>query len=134
MGRTINVDFNSTTVKQDIAAIPNAILEGAEQAILEAAHLMQGLAQVHVRVDTGSLRDSIRVERGGEGMHFRQVRVRAGGYVVNPRTGKLVHYAAIVEAKWPYMRPAFEEVRPQIETIIRRICEVELARLRSVSV
>ena len=128
------MDMNSTTVKQDIAAIPNAMLEGAEQAILEAAHLMAGLAQVHVRVDTGSLRDSIRVERGGQSMHWREVRVRAGGYVVNPKTGKLVDYAVIVEVKYPYMRPAYEEVRPQIETIIRRMCDAELAKLRSVTV
>ena len=132
MGRTITLDMNSPTVKQDIAAIPNAMLEGAEQAILEAAHLMAGLAQVHVRVDTGSLRDSIRVERGGQSMHWREVRVRAGGYVTNPKTGKLVDYAVIVEVKYPYMRPAFEEVRPQVETIIRRICDAEIKRLPSV--
>ncbi len=129
---TITVDMNSYTVKQDIAAIPNKLLEGAEEAILEAAHLMVGLAQVHVRVDTGSLRDSIRVERGGKGLHWAQVRVRAGGYIVNPKTGKLVHYAAAVEARFPYMRPAYEEVRPQIETIITRICLDEVSKLPSV--
>jgi len=132
MGRTINVDMNSTTVKQDIAAIPNALLEGAAEAILEAAYLVLGIAQVRVRVKTGSLRDSGRVERGGQGMHWRQVRVRFGGYVTNPDTGKLVDYAAVVEAKYPYLRPAVEEVRPQIETIIRRICEAEVSKLPSV--
>jgi len=130
----IIVDATRGTVKQDIAVIPNKLLEGAEQAIIEAAHLMQGIAQVHVRVDTGSLRDSIRVERGGQTMHWRQVRVRAGGYITNPKTGKLVHYAAAVEAKYPYMRPAYEEVRPQIETIITRICLDEVSKLPSVSI
>jgi len=133
MGRTITLDMNSTTVKRDIAAIPEKLLEGVEQAIMEAAHLMVGLAQVHVRVDTGSLRDSIRVERGGQGLHWRQVRVRAGGYIVNPKTDKLVHYATIVEFKYPYMRPAFEEVRPQIVDIINRICLDEVSKLPSVS-
>jgi len=133
MGRTITVDMNSTTVKRDIAAIPEKLLEGAEQAIMEAAHLMVGLAQVHVRVDTGSLRDSIRVESGGQGLHWRQVRVRAGGYIVNPKTGKLVHYAAVVEGKYPYMRPAYEEVKDQIVDIINRICMDEVSKLPSVT-
>jgi hypothetical protein len=119
---SIRLDFNKGTVKEDVAAIPNKLLEGAEEAILEVAHLMVGLAQVHVRVDTGSLRDSIRVERGGKTMHWRQVKVRAGGYVTNPRTGKLVDYAVIVEQKWPYMKPAWNEVRSQAEEIVRRIC------------
>jgi len=131
---SLRLDFSSGTVKRDVADIPNKLLEGAEEAILEVAHLLAGLAQVHVRVDTGSLRDSIRVERGGQGMHWRSVRVRAGGYIVNPRTRKLVDYAALVEAKYPYMKPAWYEVRGQVETIIRRKCLEEISHLASVSV
>ena len=129
----ITVDLNTWTVKQDIADIPNKILEGAEEAIMQVAHLMSGLAQVHVRVDTGSLRDSIRVERGGQGMHWREVKVRAGGYVVNPKTGKLVDYAAAVEAKYPYMRPAWNEVQSEAQDIIRRICLEQVRQLGSVT-
>jgi len=121
-------------VKRDIADIPNKLLEGAEEAILEVAHLMAGLAQVHVRVDTGSLRDSIRVERGGQGLHWRSVRVRAGGYITNPRTGKLVDYAVVVELKYPYMRPAWNEVQPEAQEIIRRICLEHIRELESVQV
>jgi hypothetical protein len=80
---------------------------------------MKGLAQIYVPVDTGSLRDSIRVERGGEGEKWRRVRIRAGGYATNPKTGKLVNYAGIVEVKYPYMRPAFDEVEPTIADMIR---------------
>ena len=130
----ITVDLNTWTVKQDIADIPNKILEGAEEAIMQVAHLMSGLAKVHVRVDTGSLRDSIRVERGGQGMHWREVKVRAGGYVVNPKTGKLVDYAAAVEAKYPYMRPAWNEVQSEAQDIIRRICLEHIKELGSVTV
>jgi len=131
---SIRLDFSKGTVKQDVAAIPNKLLEGAGEAILEVAHLMAGLAQVHVRVDTGSLRDSIRVERGGQGMHWREVRVRAGGYVTNPRTRKLVDYAVAVEMKFPYMRPAWEQVRGQAEEIIRRICLEHIKELSSVTI
>jgi len=133
-GNLIQLDFNKGVAKRDIAEIPQKLLEGAEEAILEAAHLMSGLAKVHVRVDTGSLRDSIRVERGGKGMHRRSVRVRAGGYIINPVTGRLVDYAVIVEQRYPYMKPAWHEVRSQVEAIINRICLARIAELESAQV
>jgi hypothetical protein len=81
---------------------------------------MKGLAQVYVPVDTGSLRDSIRIERGGETLSWRQVRVRAGGYIVNPKQpGHTVNYALFVEQRFPYMRPAFEEVKATIAEMIK---------------
>jgi len=64
-------------------------------------------------------------------MHWRQVRVRAGGYVVNPLTGKLVNYAGHVEQKYPYMRPALEQVRGQATTIIERGVKSKLDVLES---
>jgi 2C-methyl-D-erythritol 2,4-cyclodiphosphate synthase len=39
--------------------------------------------------------------------------------VTNPKTGRLVNYAAIVEAKYPYMRPAFDEVKATIAEMIK---------------
>jgi len=134
MSNVIKLDLYSPTIKQDIAAIPEKMLEGAFQAIMEAAYLVLGIAQVHVRVDIGSLRDSGRIERGGQGLHWRQVRVRFGGYIINPKTGKLVDYARIVEFKYPFLGPAVKEVYPQIRDIINRICMAEIAQLRSVSV
>ena len=118
MTGTVKLDLFSATVKEDIAKLPKQMLEWAEEALNEACDLIVGLAQVNVRVDTGSLRDSIRKERGGKGEHWRVFRVRAGGYVVNPKTGKLVNYAAVVEAKYPFLRPAVENVLPQIRTMI----------------
>lgn len=131
---SFQLNLDKGTIKRDIMEIPNKMLEGAFEAILEAAHLMQGLAQVYVLVDTGSLRDSIRVERGGEAMHWRRVRVRAGGYVVNPKTGKLVDYAVHVERMHPYMRPAWESVRSQVEAIVRRKCLEHVKEIASVGV
>jgi len=134
MSNVIKLDLYSTTIKQDIASIPEKLLEGAEQAILEAAYLVLGIAQVRVRVETGALRDSGRIERGGKGMHWRIIRVRFGGYKINPKTGKLVDYAWIVEIRYPFLGPAAKEVYPQIRDIINRICMAEMAQLRSVSV
>ena len=98
------------------------MLAGALEAILEQARLIKGLAQVRVRVETGSLRDSGRVERGGQGKHWAKVSVRFGGYVANPKTGRLVDYARVIEVRYPYLAPAVAEVRPQIAAVIRRYC------------
>lgn len=115
----MSLRFDLGTVKQDLARLPKEMLEAAFEVLMDRAHLMRDLAQVYVRVDTGSLRDSIRVERGGQSEHWRRVRVRAGGYVTNPKTGRLVNYAALVEQRFPYMRPAWEEVKGDIADMIR---------------
>jgi hypothetical protein len=122
------------TLKAEIASIPEKLLEGAEQAVLETAQLVLGLAQVHVRVDTGSLRDSGRLERGGQGMHWRGVKVRFGGYVTNPRTGKLVDYAGHVERKYPFLAPAIREAWPEILATVNRIARHNLEGSRYIEV
>jgi hypothetical protein len=113
-------DGNLTVVKQTLAELPEHMAAWAETVLLEQAHTMVGYAQVYCRVDTGSLRDSIRVERGGIEKHWREVRVRAGGYITNPKTGKLVDYARIVEHRYPYMRPAWWDVQPAIHTLLQQ--------------
>jgi len=107
-------------VKGEVAQLPEKMLEGAWEEIIQAVTLMKALAQVYVRVDTGSLRDSIRVERGGEELNYRSIRLRAGGYITNPKTGKLVNYAAAVESKYPYMRPAYDQVKGELGFLISR--------------
>jgi len=109
---TLSADFDATV----------------EEVLDQGAHLVVGLAKIYVHVDTGSLRDSIRVERGGEGLHWRQFSVRAGGYVVNPKTGRFVDYAGIVEEKYPFLWPALEEVAPQLMGLM----VTELSKLQGV--
>lgn len=106
----------------DLSVLPDKLLEAAIEGALEIAYLILGSAQIHVRVKTGSLRDSGRIERGGKTKHFAVIRVRFGGYILNPETGKLVDYAAIVEQRYPYLRPAVLEYRGQMADIIRRFC------------
>lgn len=118
---SLRYDFNSPTLKQDLARLPKEMLDSAFEELMQQAYLMKGIAQVIVRVDTGALRDSIRLERGGEGEHWRRVRVRAGGYVVNPdRPGGTITYAVHVEHKYPFMRPAWDQVKGNIESLIKR--------------
>jgi len=116
----MSIKYDLGTTKTDLAVLPEKMLEFAFEVLLQQAELMKGLAQIYVPVDTGSLRDSIRVERGGEGEKWRRVRVRAGGYVENPKhPGHTVNYAWIVEQRYPFMRPAFEEVKPMIVDMIK---------------
>jgi len=110
------------TIKLQIAQIPDRLLEGAEEAIIETARLVLGLAQIYVNVDTGALRDSGRIERGGEGLNWKEVRVRFGGYATNPRTGKLVDYAVHVERRYRYLARAVQDANPEMLATVNRIC------------
>ena len=113
----IKLEFNQL---DSLTALGERMKEAAVEALLQQAHVMAGLAQIYVPVDTGSLRDSIRVERGGEGQFWSQVKVRAGGYIENPKQpGHTVSYAAFVEAKQPFMAPAWAQVEPTVVDVIR---------------
>jgi hypothetical protein len=121
---SITIDFDSGTTKEAIAELPEKMKEYAFEVLMKQAELIKSLAQIYTPVDTGSLRDSIRVERGGENKHWRQVRVRAGGYVTNPKTNKKVNYAAFMEygTKYTpgyfYITAAVAEVQPTIAGMI----------------
>jgi len=121
----------NNALKTDLADIPEKLLEGVFEALMQGAYLVKGLAQVYVHVDTGSLRDSIRVERGGQGMKWRRVRVRAGGYITNPKTGRKVDYAGYVEAKYPYIRPAINDALPELNSALHFAGEATLNALPS---
>ena len=116
---SIQIDVSDTYVKDKLATLPEKMMEYAFEVLMQQAELMKGLAQIYVPVDTGSLRDSIRIERGGEGLHWRRVSVRAGGYVTNPRTGKLVDYAVHVERRQPFMQPAFDEIKSTLGDMLK---------------
>jgi hypothetical protein len=117
---SIRIDVTKGTVKKDLAELPEKMLDYAFEVLIDRARLMQGIAQVLVRVDTGSLRDSIRIERVAPSHHHhRVVRVRAGGYVTNPKTGKIVNYAVVVESKYPFLKPAYYQVRDTIKEMIK---------------
>jgi hypothetical protein len=116
---SIQLDFEKGTIKRELAELPEKMLEGASEALNDAADFMVVMAKSYVRVETGSLQKSIRKERGSSSQHRTVVRVRAGGYVINPKTGKLVNYAVHQEHYHPYMRPAWESVRNMVEQQIK---------------
>ena len=122
---SITFDVDNPSIKTSLAELPEKMTEYAFEVLLKQAELIKGLAQIYVPVDTGSLRDSIRVERGGEGKTWRVVKIRAGGYVTNPKTGKRVDYAKHQEFGTRYIMGQFfltravEEVKPTIADMIK---------------
>jgi hypothetical protein len=112
---SITIDVTKTSV----ADLPEKMLDYALEVLMDQAHLMAALWQIYINVDTGAARDSIRVERGGEGMGWRQVRVRGGGYIINPKTGRLVDYMPIIEAKYGAGQQAFDEIVPTIREMLQ---------------
>jgi len=102
-------------MQADLARLPDKMKEGALEAINDAADFMVILAKGYVLVDTGTLQKSIRKEQSGN-----IIRVIAGGYqFINPKTNRPCTYAVYVEAKNPFMKPAWEAVRRFITQKIR---------------
>lgn len=101
--------------------LPEKMLEAAYEELLQQAELMKGLWQVSAPVDTGSYRDSIRVERVGPTYHLhKMVRVRAGGYVTNPKTERLVNYAGFLEVKFHCGQNAWNQIKGNVDALIAR--------------
>lgn len=82
-------------------------------------------AKATVRVDTGSLQKSIRKQHHVSQGHIHTIGVSAGGYIVNPKTGRIVDYARHLEygtsraPPYPYMTPALEQNRPFLALVLR---------------
>ena len=111
---SLRLDFNAGTVKQDLATLIEKMKEAALDELDEVSSSMVSIAYSLCHKDTGALAASIRKERHGDTFN-----VRAGGYVYNPKTGQIVNYAAIIESKYPFMRPAFDTVMAGIDDRIK---------------
>jgi HK97 gp10 family phage protein len=109
-----------------LARLAGALDPAAAEGIKRVAYKIKDTAQVLVRVDTASLQKSIRVGvYAREAGRVHSIRVTAGGYVTNPKTGKVVDYAADQEygtskmSAQPYMGPAVAKHGPEIPKIIK---------------
>lgn len=113
----INLTWNwkSGVLKQQLARLPNDFDAAAKEALEEAGDFMKMVAKALVLVDTGTLRKTIRKERGAE----NTLTVRAGGYFINPKTGKICDYATYVEIRSPFMQPAYDMTKPFLKQKIR---------------
>jgi len=95
------------------------------EGLNEVADRIVDDAKAIVAVDTGSLQRSIRRQRHVSDGHLHSVSVSAGGYVVNPETGRTVDYAVYVEygtsrtTPQPFMQPALEMNRFHLLQVLR---------------
>lgn len=115
--RTYYTDLR--TLQKDIATFNNNISDKAFNLILEKALRIQRLAQALVRVATGTLRSDIRVEIRTNNQDIVTIAIVAGGTQINPRTGRICDYAAIVEQKYPFMQPAFSAINSSIPSELK---------------
>ena len=123
-GGLAGLEMSGERVRVQLQKIVTEIDPELLEALLEAADFMKVMAKIYVRVDTGSLQKSIRVERTAPTYHHHvTVRVRAGGYIVNPKSGRLVDYAGYVESKYPYMKPAWQNVQGFVEAKVDEAME-----------
>lgn len=119
----LTTNWNNGTIEQVLAKLPEKMTQAAMEALDEGAEFMKVIAKSLVRVDTGTLQKSIRKQRAGT--DWKTVSVRAGGYFVNPKTGKICNYAHWVEMHYPYLKPAYETVKPFIiQQIKAKVIEV----------
>ena len=95
------------------------------QGLIEVADRIVNDAKATVRVDTGSLQKSIRKQHHVSQGHIHNIAVSAGGYVTNPKTGRIVDYAHFLEygtsrmPAYPFLMPALEMNRPSLRLVLR---------------
>ena len=95
---------------ENIAQLPQKIGDASLEILLQRGYLVLGEAQVNCPVLTGNLRDSgaLFVTENSE----QQKTVTVGFFAP---------YAAIVEARTPFLGPAVADVLPELETALRNL-------------
>lgn len=115
MSETVVLNYDRGTVKTDLSQLSEIARQAGVEAISDVADRIVMNAKGLCRKRTGSLEQSIRKECIGN-----SVRVRAGGYVTNPLTGKIVDYAVFEEAKTGFMKLALDAERDRLLALVRQ--------------
>jgi len=110
-----------------LKAIANSFDPVTEKALKETTTKIRDEAKRLCPVDTGSLKKSIRrTAYARVAGRIQQMGVRAGGYIINPKTGRRVDYARHVEygtsrtRPQPFFRPAIVKYRREVVKIVKR--------------
>ena len=120
-------------LRANLLTFTNAVDPETTSALNEVAEKIRDSAKENAPVDTGTLQKSIAKETITHKGKVKSIRVRAGGRVRNPKTGRLVDYASYVEfgtsrmAAQPFLRPAYVEHRQEI---LKAITRGMMARLK----
>ena len=102
------------------------------EGLSEVADKIVSDAKTMVPIETGSLQKSICKQHHVSEGNIHNIGVSSGGYVTNPKTGRIVNYAAHVEygtskmAPKPYLRPALEANRQSLTEVLREKVEESL--------
>ncbi len=119
-------------VKRNFTTLSTGIDRAAVRVLKKIAADVKDEAKELVPVDTGALQKSIRVITTAKvAGNITRVGVRAGGFVVNPKTGKLVNYAIPIEFGWSKKAPqgylilaANKKAVPILRGLFREIREI----------
>lgn len=84
----------------------------AQKNVLKAGHLVGGRGRKLVHVDTGRCKASISTQLQGGSLTTKPVSL----------TGPQVNYGAALEAMYPYMKPALEQSRDDINRLFKGMC------------
>jgi HK97 gp10 family phage protein len=110
-----------------LARFDPAVDSAAASGVKEVAGKIRDSARAKVRKDTRSLEKSIRVgEYARPAGDIHSIRVTAGGYIKNPKTGRIVDYAVHQElgtskmAGQPYVGPAVQEHSRELTKAIKK--------------
>lgn len=115
MSETVVLNYDRGTVKSDLSQLAEIARKAGVEAVSDVADRIVVNAKGLCPTRTGSLQQSIRKECVGN-----SVRVRAGGYVTNPLTGKIVDYAVFVEAKTGFMKLSLDAERDRLLDLVRQ--------------
>ena len=109
-----------------LARFQNTLDPAAASSVKQVAEDIRDDAKGLVAVDTGSLKQSIRLGVSARPAgHIHSVRVTAGGYITNPKTKRKVDYASYVEfgtsrnVPQPFLGPAVRKHREALAKAIK---------------
>jgi len=104
--RTGDTDLNK--LAKVLADMPEDIQRQITTELKAIGEEAAALAQMFVRVDTGALRNTIKSTVEGT-----QLKLSAGGLSAP--------HAPIIEVKYPYLAPAVEAIKPQIDALLNSV-------------
>jgi len=135
VGIQINIKWeNLDQLIRYFERLPKELQKEVKPKLHESVERVRDEAKRLCPVDTGSLEKSIRIQAYSKPAGvMAKIGVSAGGYIINPKTGKIVDYAGHVEygtsksPAQPFLRPAFKieerNIRQEMMNAIRKAME-----------
>ncbi|MDO6521282.1 HK97 gp10 family phage protein [Shimia thalassica] len=126
----MSLNKQSKKLEARLKAIPKAIVEGVQPALIKGAEETAAIMRAFVPVDEGDLKESITVTKPGQTTPAyagsggkrtagsNQALVTAGNE--NVRHGHLQEFGTVAQEAQPFMRPAARLAKPKAQRRISR--------------